>query len=741
MELSDERLDQYVDDDRRAEIDERVESSLEEMTVEEKVGQLNQRSVHFITGTEDEGDELEGAIADGEVGSLLNVTDLETKRRLQERAVEESRLGIPLLIGYDVIHGYRTVFPTPLAQAASWNPELAERAERIAATEASADGHNWTFAPMVDVSRDPRWGRVMEGAGESPVLGSAFARARVRGFQGEDLSAPDTVLACAKHFAGYGAVEGGREYNTVNVSETALRERHLPPFAASVEEGVGSVMNAFNVHERIPASGNESLVDGILKGEWDFPGLVVSDWASFREQIQHGTASDRREAARKAIQAGSDIDMASEVVVDELADLVRDGDVSEDRLDDAVRRVLTVKGLLGLFEDPYRYFDEQRREEAMLTAQHRDAAREAARQSFVLLENEDDRLPLDPADDVAVIGALADSAEDALGAWSFEGRSEDVITIRDGLESFLDREVAYAPGYSLPSEVTDESMPGEVTDESLEAAVDAATDADVAVAVVGEPADITGEAASRSQIDLPGDQRRLLEALGETDTPVVAVLMNGRPLAIEWLAESVPAILDVWHPGVEGGPAVAETLFGEAVPGGHLPMSVPYNEGQIPVAHDRLPTGRPPGDGVRDYASKYLDVPNEPLYAFGHGESYTDFAYTDLTLSSNALSPGETLEATVTVENIGDIAGRDVVQLYVQDLVGSRSRPEKELVGFETVDLEPGETATVTVELGERDLAFWTADEEWAAEPGEFELMVGHAADDIVHTERFELRE
>ncbi|WEL20615.1 glycoside hydrolase family 3 N-terminal domain-containing protein [Halorhabdus sp. BNX81] len=732
MQLSDERLGQYVDDDRRAEIDEHVESLLEAMTVEEKVGQLNQRSVHFITGTEDEGDELEGAIADGEVGSLLNVTDLETKRRLQKRAVEESRLGIPLLIGYDVIHGYRTVFPTPLGQAASWNPDLAERAERIAATEASADGHNWTFAPMVDVSRDPRWGRVMEGAGESPVLGSAFARARVRGFQGEDLSAPDTVLACAKHFAGYGAVEGGREYNTVNVSETALRERHLPPFAASVEEGVGSMMNAFNVHERIPASGSESLVDGILKGEWDFPGLVVSDWASFREQIQHGTAGDRREAARKAIQAGSDIDMASEVVVDELADLVRDGDVSEARLDDAVRRVLTVKGLLGLFEDPYRYFDEQRREEAMLADEHRETAREAARQSFVLLENEDDRLPLDPADDVAVIGALADSAEDALGAWSFEGRPEDVITIRDGLESFLDREVPYAPGYSLP---------GEVTDESIETAVDAAADADVAVAVVGEPADITGEAASRSQIDLPGDQRRLLEALGETDTPVVAVLMNGRPLAIEWLAESVPAILDVWHPGVEGGPAVAETLFGEAVPGGHLPMSFPYNEGQIPVAHDRLPTGRPPGEGVRDYASKYLDVPNEPLYAFGHGESYTDFAYTDLTVSTDEFAPGETLGATVTVENTGEVAGRDVVQWYVHDRVGSRSRPRKELVGFETVELEPGESAEVTIEVDESDLAFWTADEEWAAEPGEFDLMVGHAADDIVDTARFELRE
>ncbi|WP_181685938.1 glycoside hydrolase family 3 N-terminal domain-containing protein [Halorhabdus salina] len=730
MPLSDSRLDQYVVDGRRAEIQSHVDSLLDTMTLEEKAGQLNQRSVHFVTGTEDEGEELESAVADGEVGSLLNATDLETKRHLQELAVEESRLGIPLLIGFDVIHGYETIFPIPLAQAASWNPDLAERAERIAATEAAAAGHNWTFAPMVDVSRDPRWGRVMEGAGESPVLGSAFARARVRGFQGDDLSDPDTVLACAKHFAAYGAVEGGREYNTVDVSETALRERHLPPFEASVEAGVGSLMNAFNVHERIPASGNESPLNDVLKGEWDFSGVLVSDWASFREQIQHGTAENRRDAARKAIQAGSEIDMASEVVIDELPDLVRDGEVSEDRLDDAVRRVLTVKGLLGLFEDPYRYFDEERRDETMLADKHRQAAREAARESFVLLQNEDDRLPLDPEADVALIGALADSGEDTLGAWSFEGRPEDAITIRDGLEAFLDREVPFTPGYELP---------GDVTEESIEAAVETATDADVAAAVVGETAEITGEAASRTEIDLPGEQRRLVEALVETDTPVVAVLMNGRPLAIDWLAESVPAILDVWHPGVEGGPAVAETLFGEHVPAGHLPMSFPYSVGQVPLAHDRLPTGRPGDDGESAYATGYIDAPNEPLFAFGHGESYTDFAYTDLTLSTAAIESGETLEATVTVENVGDVAGRDVVQFYVRDLVGSRSRPVKELLDFETVDLDAGETAAVTVTIEDVDLAFWTVDREWAAEPGAFDIMVGHAADDIVHTQRLEL--
>ena len=730
MNRTDERLGKYVEDHRASEIEERVESLLAEMTIEEKVGQLNQRSVSFVTGTEDESGDLEAAIADGEIGSVLNAMGLEAKRHLQELAVEESRLGIPLLIGFDVIHGYRTVFPTPLGQAASWEPDLAERAERVAATEAAADGHHWTFAPMVDVSRDPRWGRVMEGAGESPVLGSAFARARVRGFQGGDLADTDTVLACAKHFAGYGAVEAGREYNTVNVSETALRERHLPPFEAAVEEGVATLMNAFNTIERIPASGNESLVSDVLKGEWGFSGAMVSDWNSFGEQLLHGVAEDEREAAKLAMLAGSDIDMVSEVLLDELPDLVREGEVPESRLDDAVERVLWMKGLLGLFEDPYRYFDEDRRDAVTRTDEHRQTAQEVTERSFVLLKNEG-VLPLEDDADVGLVGALADSGEDTLGAWAWGGEAEDVTTIRSGLAAYFDG-VTYAPGYDLP---------GEVTDETLADAREVAAESDVVVCVVGEPADMTGEAASRAHVDLPGDQRRLLEVLHETETPVVALLMNGRPLAIEWLDEHLPAILDVWHPGTEAGPAVARTLAGDANPGGHLPMSVPYTEGQIPIAHDRLPTGRPAEESDEEYLSEYLDVPNEPLYAFGHGESYTDFAYTDLTLSTDALVPGETLEATVTVENTGDIAGRDVVQLYVRDLVGSRSRPRKELVGFETVEVEPGESADVTVEIEATDLAFWTAEEEWAAEPGAFDLMVGHAADDIVHTERFRLEE
>ena len=719
-----------VDDTRRDGIAEQVQELLDEMTIAEKVGQLNQRSVSFVTGSEGENDELEAAIADGEIGSVLNAEGLATKRHLQEIAVEESRLGIPLLIGFDVIHGYRTVFPTPLGQAATWEPDLAERAERIAATEASADGHHWTFAPMVDVSRDPRWGRVMEGAGESPTLGAAFARARVRGFQGDDLAATDTMVACAKHFAGYGAVEGGREYNTVNISETALRERHLPPFKAAVDEGVATLMNAFNVHERIPASGNERLVADILKGEWGFEGALVSDWDSFGEQITHGVAADEREAAKLAMLAGSDIDMVSEVLLEELPDLVRDGVVPESRLDDAVERVLWVKGLAGLFEDPYRYFDAERRDAVTLTDEHRETAREVAERSFVLLKNEG-VLPLDADTDVGLVGALADDPQETLGAWAWEGKPDDVRTIRAGLDERVEG-LSYAPGYALP---------GDVTEESLAEARAVAEDAEVVVAVVGEPADMTGEAASRAHIDLPGDQLRLLKVLHETGTPVVALTMNGRPLAIEWLDAHLPAILNIWHPGTEAGPAVARTVLGESVPSGHLPMSVPYTEGQIPVAHDRLPTGRPIEASDDDYVSAYLDVPNEPLYAFGHGESYTDFAYVELTLSTRTLQAGDTLDATVTVTNVGDVAGRDVVQLYVHDVVGSRSRPEKELLDFETVELDPGETTEVSIEIAPPDLAFWTADGEWAAEPGAFDLMVGHAVDDIVHTERFELTE
>ncbi|KTG07518.1 beta-glucosidase BglX [Haloferax profundi] len=728
--------------DRRAEVQERVETVLSELTLAEKVGQLNQLNADFATGTAVGDMDVEQGVLDGEIGSVLNAADLDEARRLQTLAVEESDHGVPLLLALDVIHGYRTIFPIPLGEAASWSPEMAELSARVAATEAAASGVHWTFAPSVDVGRDPRWGRVMEAAGEDPYLSSEISMARVRGFQGDDLAADDSILACAKHYVGYGASEAGREYNTVDISETNLREVHLPPFEACLEAGVGSVMNAFNLYERVPASSNEELVDVILRGELGFEDVVVSDWNSFGELVEHGVASDLREVARACLEAGSDVDMVSGAYATELVELVEDGVVDESLVDEAVRRVLTVKGALGLFEDPYRYFDADRQSRRVLTDEHREAARDVARESLVLLKNEGAVLPLDGDEDVALVGGLADSATDMLGAWRAEGEPDDVTTLKASLTDRLET-LTYVEGCDPD---------GTVSDEQLEAAVETVESADVAVVAVGERYDQSGEAASRAHIDLPGDQRALLEALVETGTPVAAVLFNGRPLAIDWETEHVPALLEAWFPGVEAGPAISDVLLGAHNPSGRLPMTFPVTEGQIPVYYNHLKTGRPaedagvdlttpPADHGEKYVSRYLDIPNEPLYAFGHGESYTDFAYTDVSLGAAAITAAEPLSVDVTLENVGDRAGTEVVQVYLSDRVGSRARPVRELVRFENVDLDAGESRTVSFELTAADLAFWTADEEYAAEPGEFEVQVGHAADEIAVVETFELVE
>jgi len=734
-------LDQ-VPQGRRDEIEERVETLLSELSLEEKVGQLNQLNADFATGTAVGDMDIEQGVLDGDIGSVLNFEDLEEARKLQRLAVEESDHGIPLVLALDVIHGHRTIFPIPLGEAASWNPEAAERSARVAAREAAADGIHWTFAPSVDVGRDARWGRVMEAAGEDPYLSSEISKARVRGFQGDDLAADDTILACAKHYVGYGASEAGREYNTVDISETNLREVHLPPFEACLEAGVGSVMNAFNLYNRIPASANEELVDELLRGELGFEDLVVSDWDSFGELVPHGVAGDLREVARQCIEAGSDVDMVSGAYSTELVGLVEDGVVDEALVDQAVRRLLVFKGALGLFEDPYRYFDEERQSQRILSDEHREAAREVARESQVLLKNEDDVLPVDDGQAVALVGALADSQTDMLGAWRAEGKPEDVTTLRTTLEERLG-DLTYAEGCDRD---------GSVGDEQRAEAVAAVESADVAVVAVGERFGQSGEAASRAHLDLPGDQRDLLEALVDTDTPVAAVLFNGRPLAIDWEAEHVPAILEAWFPGVEAGPAIADVLLGEYNPSGRLPMSFPVTEGQVPIYYNRLRTGRPaeerdvdltepPAHDGEKYMSRYLDIPNAPLYSFGHGESYTEFEYSSVGLGDDEMAMDGVLTVEVTVENTGEMTGTEVVQLYVKDLVASRARPIKELAGFENVDLEPGEAATVTFELTSEDLEFWTADGEYAAEPGEFEVMIGHAADDIVATESFELVE
>ncbi|MFB6151914.1 MAG: glycoside hydrolase family 3 N-terminal domain-containing protein [Haloarculaceae archaeon] len=735
------RILDNVDRERRDAVEERVEELLADMTLEQKAGQLTQFSAGFLTGTDIESGNVEDAVAAGLVGSLLNVESLADAREFQELAVEESPHGIPLVLALDVIHGYRTTFPAPIGEAATWDPDLVERSSAIAATEAAANGVHWTFAPDVDVTRDPRWGRVMETSGEDPTLASAFARARVRGFQGDDLAGEETLAACAKHYVGYGASEGGRDYNTVNVSETNLREQHLPPFAAAVDEGVATVMNAFNVHERIPASGSEYLVDEVLKGDLGFGGLLVSDWNSFGEIAVHGAADGEREAAKAAITAGSHVDMVSGVY-DHLPDLVREGEVDEATVDEAVRRVLELKGALGLFEDPYRYFDEERAESAVLTDGARETARESARESAVLLENDEGLLPLSPDDDVALVGPYADEPAHMLSSWTAEGRPDDVTTLRAAMADRHEGDLTHVRACDPD---------GTPVDGGREAALDAAADADVVLVTVGEPRRWGGEAASRAHLDLPGEQGDLVAALAEADAPVACALFSSRPLAVPDLADSVAALLEAWFPGTEAGPGVADVLYGDSDPGGRLPVSVPRTEGQVPVYYNHLNTGRPvpeeeehhypPTEDETVFCSRYLDVPNEPLYPFGYGRSYADVEYVDWAFGPETVADGESVTVEVTVENGSDRPATEVVQVYTRDRVGSRARPVKELAAFEKVHLGPGERRAVTAEVDAEDLAFWTADEEWAAEPGTFDLMVGRSSADIAFSGAFELVE
>ncbi len=687
-------------------IDQRVDDLLSRMTLDEKVGQLVQYS-----GVSDQ---TLAAIRQGRVGSLLNVPGAENANRVQRVAVEESRLGIPLLFGLDVIHGYRTIFPTPLGTASSWDPELVTRIEAIAAREARAAGVHWTFAPMVDIARDPRWGRIVEGAGEDPYLGSVMAAARVRGFQGDDVGSPEHLLACLKHYVAYGAPVGGRDYNSVDVSERSLREIHLPPFKAGVDAGAMSLMSAFQVLNGVPATANTFTMKRILRGEWGFDGFVVSDWNSVGELVDHGYVADGREAAHRAIAATIDMDMMGNVYARHLADLVRDQVVPEAMLDQAVRRVLRAKFRLELFENPYADADLERA--VILRDDHVAAAREAAGQSMVLLKNEGDLLPLaDDIGSIALIGPLADNQQELLGTWSAQGRAEDVVTVLAGIRGRLapTTVVSHAQGTSITGGET----------EGFAEAVEAARQADVAIVVVGERAVETGEAASRTSIELPGVQQDLIEAVYQTGTPVVAIIMSGRPLAIPWLAANVPAILQAWHAGVQGGHAVADVLWGDVNPGAKLTVSFPRSVGQVPIYYSRDVTGRPATEFR--YTSRYLDSPNTPLYPFGHGLSYTTFAYDALSLSADTIASGGTLTVSATVTNTGKVAGAEVVQLYIRDPVASMVRPVRELKGFAKVRLEPGEQRTVQFTLGPRELGFYNQDMQWVVEPGGFMVWVG----------------
>jgi beta-glucosidase len=677
------------------------------MTLDEKVGQLVQvsgfveDSVHWIR--------------DGRVGSLLNVTGAVWTNSIQRIAVEESRLGIPLLFGLDVIHGYRTIFPIPLATAASWDPELVTAIERVAAREARATGVNWTFAPMVDIARDPRWGRISEGAGEDPYLGAVMAAARVRGFQGTDLTSHEHVLATLKHYVTYGAAIGGRDYNSVDMSERSLREIYLPPFRAGVDAGAGSIMTAFNLLNGVPTTANPFTMDSILRGEWGFMGLVVSDWESVGELLVHGYAADTAEAALRAINASLDMDMVSGVYASALAQLVRDGMVPDTVVDASVRRVLRAKFSLGLFDNPY--VDPARETAVLLREDHVALSRAAAAQSMVLLKNDGGLLPLgDDLDSIAVIGPLADNRLDVRGSWHARGLPQDVVTVLEGIR-------ARAASTTSITSAVGTTITGAERDGFADAVAVART-ADLAIVVVGEREGETGEAASRTSLDLPGVQQELVQAVVETGTPVVVVLMSGRPLTIPWIAAHVPAVLQAWHPGSQAGHAVADVLWGEVNPSGKLPVSFPRSVGQLPVYYARDNTGRP-RDEADKFTSKYLDSPNTPLFAFGHGLSYTTFEYADLALSADTIAPEETISVSAVVTNTGTVAGAEVVQLYIRDRVASVVRPIRELRGFTKVFLEPGETRTVAFEVGPRDLGFYNQDMQWVVEPGAFSVWVG----------------
>ena len=718
----------------------RVETLLEQMTIEEKIGQLNQYSNTFdITGPPS--DDRAGRarlenIRNGLVGSMLNLAGVEETRTAQRHAVENSRLGIPMMFALDVIHGYRTIFPIPLAEAASWDLEAIERSARVAATEAAAAGIHWTFAPVVDIARDARWGRIMEGAGEDPFLASQIAAARVRGFQGEDLASVDTVAACAKHFAAYGFAEAGREYNTVEISENTLRNVVLPPFKAAVDAGVATVMNGFNEIGGLPVTASSHLQRQILKGEWGFEGFVVSDWESIGELTVHAVATDLRQAAAMAITAGSDMDMQSEAYLHHLADLVDAGVVSEELIDDAVRRVLRVKFRLGLFDDPYRYCDADRERRVILSREHLDAARDVARRSIVLLENDGGLLPLSKSSgSIAVIGPLAADKDTPLGSWRARALPESAVSLLEGIRAAVgDRvEVTYAQG--APLTVGERGFLRELTfntddTSGFEAAVAAAEAADTVVIALGEDAFQSGEARSQVDVGLKGVQQELLERVHAANPNVVVVLMNGRPLALGPVAAIAPAILETWHLGSEAGHAIADVLFGDYNPSGRLPVSFPHHVGQEPLYYNAKSTGRPRSRGDV-FWSHYTDAPNDALYPFGFGLSYTTFAYSDLRLSADKLAIGGELAIQLTVTNTGERAGAEVVQLYVRDLVGSVTRPVKELKAFRRVELAPGEKRSVRFTLTAGDLAFFTARKRWEAEPGEFVVSVGASSADV----------
>ena len=713
------------------EVQRKLDSLLSLMTLEEKIGQTVLFSSHSsVTGPVLDHNYINYR-KQGEVGAIFNATEPDFIRKLQKIAVEETRLGIPLLFGYDVVHGYKTIFPIPLAESCSWDLKLLEKTAKVAAKEASSIGLNWTFAPMIDVSRDPRWGRVAEGNGEDTYLASKITKARVRGIQGESLVDPQTLLSCAKHFAAYGAPQAGRDYHSVDMSKITLRNVYLPPFKAAVDAGTATFMTAFNDLNGVPATGNPFLLDQILRKEWGFDGFVVTDYTSINEMVYHGNVRNLEEAGEVAINSGVDMDMQGGVFRQFLGQSVKDGKVNEKRITEAARSILRMKYLLGLFDDPYRYLDTQNSSDVLLHPNHLELARTSATKSMVLLKNKQNVPPLKSSQKVALIGPLADDEYHILGNWIGQGdRLGTAVSVKEGFEA-RGAHFSYAKG----CEIEDSSEDG------FDKALQVVNNADVIVLVAGETERMSGEAASRTSISLPDIQKELIAKLKKTGKPIVLVLFNGRPLDLSWESTVADAILETWFSGTSGGHAIADVLYGDVNPSGKLTMSFPRNVGQIPVFYNEKNTGRPhdiPGANER-YTSKFIDVPNSPLYPFGFGLSYTTFDYKNITLSSDILTAAKPITVSVEITNTGNVDGEEIVQLYVKDKVGSITRPVKELKGFKKVFLEKGETQKVSFEVSVEDLMFYNSSLEKVAESGVFELMIApHSDHPFTHSFKLE---
>ena len=732
--------------DKTKPIEERVRLLMNEMTLEEKVGQMNQYNGFWdVTGPAPKSGTAElkyDHLKKGLVGSMLTVRGVKEVKAVQKIVVEQTRLGIPLIIGFDVIHGYKTLSPIPLAEAASWDLEAIKKSSQVAASEAAASGINWTFAPNVDITREARWGRVMEGAGEDPYLGSKIAIARIRGFQGEtiaDLAKPNTVVATLKHYAAYGFAEAGKEYNTVEISNSTLFNIVLPPFKSAVEAGAKTIMNSFNVYNGVPATASTFLQRDILKNKWNFKGFVISDYASIRELIAHGYAENEDDATIKAVTAGSDMDMESYLYVEKLVKLVKEGKVKQELIDDAVKRILTVKFELGLIDNPYLYLDEKREKEVIGSKANHDAVLEMAKKSIVLLKNENQLLPLKKSGlKVALIGGLAADKNSPLGSWRIASEDNTAVSVLEGLQKYTGNQLVYEKGADVTVGKT--TFVNEVnintTDKSgFEAAKKVAKESDVVIMVLGEHGFQSGEGRSRTSIDLPGVQQELLEEIYKVNPKIVLVLNNGRPLAIPWAAEKIPAIVEAWQLGTETGNAVAQVLYGDYNPSGKLPMSFPRNVGQCPIYYNQLSTGRPTNVDGMVFWSHYIDSEKTPQFPFGYGLSYTQFEYSNMIVEKDNYTIGEPVKVIVQVKNIGDYDGKETVQLYIHDVSASIVRPVKELKGFEQVFLKKGESKTITFTLTNEELGFYNNDGKYLLEPGRFEVYVGGNSQEVIKKE------